>query len=79
MFPGTAVCSRSVKGLYEKVSRRHSPLKSDPLWEDMLSATSHRLVVHRWGERGAGGAQAVCQGSRVTLGSNSEPWRLEVE
>uniref|UniRef100_A0AC11D537 Family with sequence similarity 234 member A n=1 Tax=Ovis aries TaxID=9940 RepID=A0AC11D537_SHEEP len=46
---GTALCSRSVKGLYEKVSRRHSPLKSDPLWEDMLSATSHRLVVHSSG------------------------------
>ncbi|XP_055417523.1 protein FAM234A isoform X2 [Bubalus kerabau] len=44
---GTALCSRSVKGLYEKVSRRDSPLKSDPLWEDMLSAASHRLVVHR--------------------------------
>lgn len=55
VFPGTALCSRSIKGLYEKVSRRHSPLKSDPLWEDMLSATSHRLVVHRWGERGAVG------------------------
>ncbi|XP_068823883.1 protein FAM234A isoform X2 [Capricornis sumatraensis] len=46
---GTALCSRSIKGLYEKVSRRHSPLKSDPLWEDMLSATSHRLVVHSSG------------------------------
>lgn len=60
MFPGTALCSRSVKGLYEKVSRRDSPLKSDPLWEDMLSAASHRLVVHRCGERGAvGGAGCV--------------------
>ncbi|XP_055417524.1 protein FAM234A isoform X3 [Bubalus kerabau] len=46
---GTALCSRSVKGLYEKVSRRDSPLKSDPLWEDMLSAASHRLVVHSSG------------------------------
>lgn len=50
VFPGTALCSRSVKGLYEKVSGRDSSLKSDPLWEDMLSATSHRLLVHRWGE-----------------------------
>ena len=51
MFPGTALCSRSVKGLYEKVSRRDSPLKSDPLWEDMLSAASHRstrLWLHGW-------------------------------
>ncbi|OWK11068.1 FAM234A [Cervus elaphus hippelaphus] len=46
---GTALCSRSVKGLYEKVSGRDSSLKSDPLWEDMLSATSHRLLVHSSG------------------------------
>lgn len=29
-------------------------LRATP-WEDMLSATSHRLVVHGVGERGAGG------------------------
>ncbi|KAB0383367.1 hypothetical protein FD755_005284 [Muntiacus reevesi] len=46
---GTALCSHSVKGLYEKVSGRDSSLKSDPLWEDMLSATSHRLLVHSSG------------------------------
>lgn len=62
VFPGTALCSRSVKGLYEKVSGRDSSLKSDPLWEDMLSATSHRLLVHRWGERGAMGGTGCVPG-----------------
>lgn len=37
-----------------KVSRRHSPLQDDPLWEDMLSATSQAGCA-QVGERGGGG------------------------
>ena len=61
MFTGTSFCSHSVKGLYEKATGRDSSLKSDPLWEGRLNATSHRLQEHRsgvWGPvRGAPGAR----------------------
>ncbi|XP_059934349.1 protein FAM234A isoform X2 [Mesoplodon densirostris] len=46
---GTSLCSHSVKGLYEKATGRDSSLKSDPLWEGRLNATSHRLQEHSSG------------------------------
>ncbi|KAB0401621.1 hypothetical protein E2I00_007279, partial [Balaenoptera physalus] len=46
---GTSFCSHSVKGLYEKATGRDSSLKSDPLWEGRLNATSHRLQEHSSG------------------------------
>ncbi|XP_059980428.1 protein FAM234A isoform X6 [Lagenorhynchus albirostris] len=46
---GTSLCSHSVKGLYEKATGRESSLKSDPLWEGRLNATSHRLQEHSSG------------------------------
>ncbi|XP_073648661.1 protein FAM234A isoform X1 [Tursiops truncatus] len=46
---GTSLCSHSVKGLYEKATGRESSLKSDPLWEGRLNATSRRLQEHSSG------------------------------
>lgn len=45
----SSLCGFSVKGLYEKATGRDSLLKTDPLWEDMLNATSHQLRLHSWG------------------------------
>ncbi|XP_004438301.1 PREDICTED: protein ITFG3 [Ceratotherium simum simum] len=45
----SSLCGCSVKGLYEKVTGRDSPLKTDPLWEDRLNATAHRLLLHSSG------------------------------
>lgn len=44
-----SLCGYSVKGLYEKVTGRDSPLKKDPRWEGMLNATTHRLLLHSSG------------------------------
>ncbi|KAK2497578.1 hypothetical protein MC885_011604 [Smutsia gigantea] len=38
-----------MKGLYEKVTGRDSPLKKDALWEDMLSVLPGRLPWHSSG------------------------------
>ncbi|XP_054570536.1 protein FAM234A isoform X2 [Eptesicus fuscus] len=45
----SSLCGHSVKGVYEKVTGRDSPLRRDPSWEDVLNATSHRLLVHSSG------------------------------
>lgn len=45
----SSLCGHSVKGVYETVTGRDSPLRRDPSWEDVLNATNHRLRVHSSG------------------------------
>nr|KAF6272087.1 hypothetical protein mMyoMyo1_010882 [Myotis myotis] len=45
----SSLCGHSVKGVYETVTGRDSPLRRDPSWEDVLNATNHRLLVHSSG------------------------------
>ncbi|CAK6444901.1 unnamed protein product [Pipistrellus nathusii] len=45
----SSLCGHSVKGLYEKVTGRDSPLSRDPSWEDVLNATNHGLLAHSSG------------------------------
>ncbi|KAM6165953.1 protein FAM234A isoform 1-T2 [Erethizon dorsatum] len=40
----SSLCSCSLKDLYEKVTGRDAPFKSDPHWENMLNASTHRLL-----------------------------------
>ncbi|XP_053411812.1 protein FAM234A isoform X1 [Nycticebus coucang] len=50
LFPcASSLCGCSVKGLYEKLTRRDGPFKKDPLWENMLNATTCRRLVHSAG------------------------------
>nr|KAF6294831.1 hypothetical protein mPipKuh1_009705 [Pipistrellus kuhlii] len=45
----SSLCGHSVKGLYERVTGRDSPLSRDPGWEDVLNATNRRLLAHSSG------------------------------
>ncbi|KAM7149849.1 protein FAM234A isoform 1-T3 [Molossus nigricans] len=45
----SSLCGRSVKGIYEKVTGRDSPLRKDPSWEDVLSTAAQRLLSHSSG------------------------------
>uniref|UniRef100_A0A2K6FLE9 Protein FAM234A n=2 Tax=Propithecus coquereli TaxID=379532 RepID=A0A2K6FLE9_PROCO len=45
----SSLCGCSVKGLYEKVTGQDGPFKKDPLWENMLNATTCRMLVHSAG------------------------------
>ncbi|XP_004628002.1 protein FAM234A [Octodon degus] len=38
------LCGCSLKNLYEKVTGKDALFKSDPHWEDMLNASTHRLL-----------------------------------
>ncbi|XP_003478456.1 protein FAM234A [Cavia porcellus] len=40
----SSLCGCSLKDLYEKVTRKDAPFKSDPHWENMLNASTHRLL-----------------------------------
>lgn len=61
-----------MKGLYEKVTGRDSPLSRDPSWEDVLNATNHGLLAHRsvWAASrrpGPGPARGAVEGLRAGL------------
>ncbi|XP_048188498.1 protein FAM234A isoform X2 [Perognathus longimembris pacificus] len=45
-----SLCGCSVKGLYEKLTGRDGPFKNDPLWENMLNASTHRRLLPSSGE-----------------------------
>lgn len=47
----SSLCSCSMKGLYEKVTGRDGPFKSDPDWETMLNTSTHRLLPSSGGVR----------------------------
>ncbi|XP_066131546.1 protein FAM234A [Saccopteryx bilineata] len=42
----SSLCGCSVKGVHEKVTGRDSPLRTDPLWEDMVNSTCRKLLLH---------------------------------